>query len=244
MGRFAAVLALVAALALYSQFAEHLPAFSEWGDVAFLSALVFPAMFALVWLALPLGQQASPLALGAAALALAFLAAALDFAGLEIAANFAKLGAATAVGWWFLTFFEAVWWVVLVALLIVPVDIYSVARGPTRAITETEKYAPVFDALSIFFRVPGEPYIAQLGLSDVLFFAVFLGAAARFGLRAGWSWLAMTLSFGATITLAIALDEAGVAALPLLSAAFVLVNADRIWRSIRRDRARKGSGPG
>ena len=43
----------------------------------------------------------------------------------------------------------------------------------------------------------------------------------------------MTLSFGGTLALAIWLDEAGVAALPLLSAAFVLVNADLLWASIR-----------
>ena len=43
----------------------------------------------------------------------------------------------------------------------------------------------------------------------------------------------MTLSFGATLALAVALDEAGVAALPLLSLAFLLVNADILWRSLR-----------
>ena len=228
--RVAAVLALLAALAASSAFAVHLPALSDWGDVAFLSLLVFTAMFALVWLALPL-RAVSPTHLLGAALALAFLAVVLDYADLEIPANFAKLAAATAFGWWFLTFFEAVWWVLLVALLIIPVDLFSVARGPTREITENQPQ--VFDALSVFFRIPGERFAAQLGLTDVLFFALFLGASVRFGLRSGWTWLAMTVSFGGTIALAVGLDQAGVAALPLLSAAFVLVNADRIWRSFR-----------
>jgi hypothetical protein len=233
--RAAAVLALAAAFAAYSEFAEHLPALPDWGDVAFLSILLFPAMFALVWLALPLRDFAAPHVLGGVALAFAALAAVLDYAELDILANFAKLAAATAVGWWFLTFFEAVWWVLLVAVLIIPVDIFSVARGPTREITENQPQ--VFDALSVFFRIPGEHTAAQLGLTDVLFFALFLGAAARFGLRARSSWVAMTLSFGGTVALAVALQELGVAALPLLSAAFVLVNADLLVRALRRRNA-------
>jgi hypothetical protein len=43
----------------------------------------------------------------------------------------------------------------------------------------------------------------------------------------------MTLSFGATLALAVALGEPGIAALPLLSLAFVAVNADLLWRGIR-----------
>jgi hypothetical protein len=230
--RAAAVLALAAALALYSALAGELPTLPDWGDVAFLSLVVLPATFALVWLALPARAIDGARAVGAAALLLALLAVLFSLADLEIAANLAKLAAATAFGWWFLTFFEAATWVVLVAVLIVPVDLVSVARGPTREITENQPQ--VFDAFSIFLRIPGEDAAAQLGLPDVLFFALFLGAAVRFALRPGWSWLAMTLSFGGTLALAVALDEAGVAALPLLSAAFVLVNADRLWASLKR----------
>ena len=236
MVRAASVLTLVTSIVLYSQFAQHLPELSDWGNVAFLSFLVIPAMFGLVWLALPLldiGQV--PLAVAAATCAA--VAAVLSAGDLEIAANLAKLAAATLVGWLFLSFFEAAWWVLLVALLIIPVDVASVARGPTREITENQPQ--VFDALSIFFRIPGETDTSNLGLPDVLFFALFLGAAVRFGLRPFPTWVAMTLSFGATLALAVALDEAGVAALPLLSAAFVLVNGDLLWRSIR-NRPRPG----
>ena len=231
----AAVLGLLDALAAYSALAETLPALSDWGDVAFLSLVVLPATFALVWLALPLRELVPNHMLAAAGLAFALFAAALSYAGMEIGANFAKLAAATLVGWWFLTFFEAATWVLLVALLIVPVDLYSVARGPTREITENQPQ--VFDALSIFLRIPGEESAAQLGLPDVLFFALFLGATVRFGLRPAWSWLAMTLSFGGTLALAVGLGQAGVAALPLLSAAFVVVNGDRLWASVRKRRA-------
>ena len=232
--RLGAGLALVAALVAFWQFAPELPGLPDWGDVAFVSILVFPAMFALVLLALPVRNLGAwPLTLLAATLVVN--AVALSAADLEILANLSKLAAATVVGWWFLTFFEASWWVVLVALLIVPVDLYSVARGPTREITTNRP--EVFDALSVFIRYPGEAATGNLGLPDVLFFALFLGATVRFGLRTRLTWVLMTLSFGATLALAVGLDEAGVAALPLLSAAFVLANGDLLWRSLRRERA-------
>jgi hypothetical protein len=237
--RAAALLATLAALALYSALAEKLPDPSNWIDVIFLSTLILPLTFAPVWLALPWRERVGTRGLIVAAVLAVVLAVLLSFADLEIAANIAKLAAATLVGWWFLTFFEAPWWVLLVALLIVPVDLFSVARGPTRKITEEEPQ--VFDALSVFVAVPGEKTVAQLGLPDVLFFALFLGACARFGLRRNWTWLAMTVSFGVTLALAVYLEEAGVAALPLLSAAFVLANADRLWRSIRQRRSAPSS---
>ena len=235
MVRAAAVLAALAALVAYSALAQHLPTLTDWWDVAVLSLLVIPATFLLVWLTLPVREVVGPAGLALAAAALVLVAVACAMTGLDTPANIAKLAAATVVGWWFLTFFEAATWVLLVAALIVPVDLVSVARGPTRQITEEQPQ--VFDALSIFLRIPGEEATAQLGLPDILFFALFLGAAVRFGLRPVATWVAMTLSFGATLAVAVAFDEAGVAALPLLSAAFVLVNADLLWRSFRQRRS-------
>jgi len=229
--RAAAVLAVFAALAVYYGVSESLFDLGIWGDVAFVGLVLMPAFFFVTWLALPLWRAARPAALAATILALAALSALFSVVGLDIAANFTKFAAVTAVGWWFLAFFEAVSWVLLVALLIVPVDIYSVFRGPTKVIVEQQPQ--VFDALSIAFPLPGEVNSAQLGLPDVLFFALFLGAALRFGLRPGLTWILMTLSFGATLALAVAFEIGGLPALPLLSAAFVLANGDRIWRPLR-----------
>lgn len=223
-------LALLTALADYYLFSVELPDIDLWEDVAFLTFVLLPATLLLVWLALPL-RRSRPLYLGIAAVSLGAATALLELAGLDVAANFLKLAAVVAAGWWFLSFFEAVSWVVLVSFLIIPVDIVSVARGPTREIVENQPQ--VFEALSIAFPIPGEHNSAQLGLPDILFFALFLGAAARFGLRLGWTWLAMALSFGTTLALAVAFDVAGLPALPLLSVAFVLVNADRLWKSLR-----------
>jgi hypothetical protein len=228
--RAAAVLAVLGVLAFYYGVSEDIPGLSRWADVAFLALGLMPATLMLVWLALPLRESGSrELALGA--LALVALTVVLEAAGLDVAANFVKIAAVAAVGWWFLGFFEALSWVLLVALLIIPVDAFSVARGPTKEIVENQP--EVFNALSVSFPLPGEHSSAQLGLPDFLFFSLFLAATARFGLRVGWTWLAMALSFGTTLALAVAFDVAGLPALPLLSAAFVLVNADLLWRSYR-----------
>jgi hypothetical protein len=205
----------------------------EW-DVTFLSLALIPALFLLVYLALPMRRELGASRLGYLVVALALATVVLELVDLEIAANFVKFAAVTVAGWWFLQFFEAVSWVVLVALLIVPVDIFSVARGPTKEILENQPR--VFDVLSVFFPIPGEQPLAQLGLPDVLFFALFLGAAERFGLRVGWTWLAMALSFGGTLTIAVVWDVGGLPALPLLSLAFVVVNADLLWRTYRARR--------
>jgi hypothetical protein len=229
--RAAALLTLLTALALYYAFAEDLFELSVWADVAWLAFVVLPAAFLLVWLALPL-RVAPQAVLAAAAIGLGLVTVGLSAAGLDVAANFTKFAAVVAAGWWFLTFFEALSWLLLIALLIVPVDIVSVARGPTKEIVENQPH--VFDALSISFPITGEHNTAQLGLPDVLFFSLFLAAAARFGLRVAPTWVAMALSFGATLALAVGFDVAGLPALPLLSIALVLVNADYFWRAVRR----------
>jgi len=234
--RAAAVLAVLTALSVYYTISESLPNIGTWGDVTVVALGLIPAMFALTWLAVPAAREAGATALGGGVVAFVVLAVMFEAAGLDVAANFVKFAAVTAAGWWFLAFFEEVSWVLLVALLIVPVDIYSVFRGPTKVIVEQQPR--VFDALSIAFPLPGEHNSAQLGLPDVLFFALFLGAALRFRLRPNLTWAAMTLSFGLTLVLAVKGDISGLPALPLLSAAFLLINADLIWRRIRAQRKR------
>ena len=231
MVRAAAVLGVLTLLAVYYGVSESFPDFGLWGDVAFVGLVLIPAFFSLTWLALPLWQAAPTVALGGAVVALVVLAVLFSLAGLDIAANFIKFAAVTAAGLWFLAFFESVSWVLLVAILIVPVDTYSVFQGPTKVIVEEQPQ--IFDALSIAFPIPGEHNSAQLGLPDVLFFALFLGATVRFRLRPGLTWVLMTLSFGATLALAVAFEISGLPALPLLSAAFLLANGDLIWRQVR-----------
>jgi hypothetical protein len=228
--RASAVLVVLIALAVYYGVSGDLPTLGLWSDVAFLSFCLIPLTFSLVLLALPL-REVGTTGLAWIAVTLVALAVILETAGLDVAANFVKFAAVVTVGWWFLSFFEALSWVLLIAVLIVPVDIFSVARGPTKQIVENQPQ--VFNALSISFPLPGEPNSAQLGLPDVLFFSLFLAAADRFGLRVWLTWALMTLSFGATLALAVGFDISGLPALPLLSVGFVLANADYLWGDYR-----------
>jgi hypothetical protein len=231
--RAAAFGALALGLGLYYGFHESLWNASTWADTAVIALVLMPAVFALVLLVLPL-YRAKPLQLFLLALAFAVFAVVLNAAGLEALSNFAKLGSMTMVGFWFLNSFESVSWVVLVACIIPWVDAYSVFFGPTKTITE--KHGHVFTTLSFAFPVPGEVAAANLGLPDLLFFALFLAAAARFRLRVFWTWLALTLSFGTTMALAILTGENGLPALPLLAVAFLAANADLLWRRLRSAR--------
>jgi hypothetical protein len=227
--RAAAFAALVAALATYYAASESLWNASLWWDVAWLAAVLIPAVFGVVWFLLPF-WRARGLALVAAGFVV--LTVLLSLADLGALANFSKLVTMTLIGFWFLTFFESVLWVALVASAIPLVDALSVWRGPTRHIVDERP--EVFTTLSFAFRIPGERETANLGLPDLLFFALFLAAAARFRLRPGWTWLAMAASFGLTIVLTVAFDVIGLPALPLLSLAFLAVNADLLWRAVKR----------
>jgi hypothetical protein len=221
---------ILAGLVLYFLVVGSLPDQPLWADVLLTGAVLIPAVFALPLLALPLRHRRGLAAVG---LAFAALVLACELAGLDVIANFAKLAAATAIGFWFLGLFERLSWVVLVAAVIPVVDAFSVWRGPTREIVTDQPQ--VFDALSFAFAVPDAGSF-QLGLPDLLFFSVFLGAAARWALRVAWTWVALTASFGVTMTLAVYVDPfglGGLPALPLLSLAFLAANADVLWRDVR-----------
>jgi hypothetical protein len=232
VGRAAALLILAIYLGAYYAWADSLPRVGLWWQIAVISLLVIPPVFALVYFALPLRTVKWLLPAG---IGVAILAAVLQIVGLDVLANFAKLGAVTLLAWWFLGFFETAAWVTVVALIIPWVDAASVWRGPTKHIVT--KQPQLFTTFSFAFPVPGEPNTAQLGLPDLLFFALFLGAADRWGLRLRLTWLAMTLSFGATLALTAALDINGLPALPLLALGFLAPNADLLWRRLRSEDA-------
>ncbi len=337
--RVVAAAALATALVAYFALAMRLPNVpGVWWDVALMAFILSPAVFALVWLALPYRRSR-----GLAGIGLAFLvlAAGAQVADLDVVADFSKLAAMTAIGFWFLSYFEKLSWVVVVALVIPVVDTVSVARGPTNYIVRERP--EVFGVLSFGFPLPGqrtivvrwdepatggvdaydvyrtregererklndeplpedargfgdggesahgrieyrvvavhergrsgeedavapvvgdsnddadllvldaraprnvraesEPSTFDLGLPDFLFFAVFLAAAARWGLRVAWTWVAMVLSLGATMALALWLDPFGLGGLPALpgiALAFLLPNLGAVARAFRRTSA-------
>jgi hypothetical protein len=230
MVRPALLAGLLAALALYDAFHAHLWRASTWWDVAFIALVLIPLSFAVPLVLLPVREARWLLPMGLALVAVTLVC---HFARWTTPENLAKLCAVTVLGFWFLRYFEAVSWVVLVALIIPWVDAFSVFshRGPTHRIVANHPY--VLTVLSYAFPVPGEHTAGYLGVPDLLFFALFLAASARFGLRAGWTWIGLVASFGATIALAVELRLAGLPALPLLSVGFLGPNADLLWTKVR-----------
>lgn len=219
--------ALGACVGTWFVVAPYLPRIGLWPAIVLVSFAVLPATLGLALVALPLWPRRW---LFPAAIVLALVALGCSLADWGLAANFAKLWAAVFAGWAFLGLFEEVTWVVLVALVIPAVDAISVWRGPTKSITT--HHFEVYTAVAIAFVVPGGG-AAYLGPPDVLFYALFLAAAARWRLRIIWTFVAMTGMYAFTIILANALDVGGLPALPFLSFGFLAANADLLWRASR-----------
>ena len=231
VGRPAAVLkflAVAAPVVAWFFVAPHLSYIGHAWNVALVAVVVLPGTLLLALLALPLWRRGPWLWLAVLVLALLALLLTVTHHGLE--ANFAKLFAALFAGWAFLSLFEALSWVVIIALVIPFVDIISVWRGPTHAITQ--KHFHVYLDVAIAFLVPGGG-AAYLGPPDVLFYALFLGAAARWDLRVGWTWVATTFMYAVTVVVANVAHVGGLPALPFLSFGFLAANGDLLWRRLR-----------
>jgi hypothetical protein len=192
---------------------------------------VLPGTLLLVFVVLPLWSRPWQFAVGAALL-LGLVALVCSVEGWALAANFAKLWAAVFAGWAFLQLFADLAWVVVVAVVVAVVDAISVysSVGPTHEIVKN--HIQIYNDVAVAFLAP-HAGAAQLGPPDILFYALFLAAAVRWGLRPGWTWLATTGMYSLTIVIANAADLNGVPALPFLSFGFLLANADLLWTRLR-----------
>ena len=234
--RTAALAAVLAVLVAWDAGAGVLPDVGSWPDVLVVALVLVPLTFAVPWIALPAAGTRGVLPI---AVALGALAAVLDLAGMGSLFNVVKLLALTAVGFWFMRLFEALSWVVLIAAIIPWVDALSVWRGPTEYVVSEQP--SLFDHVSIAFRLPGEEGSANIGPPDILFFALFLAAADRFGLRVRWTWLTMVGLLGLTLILTTAFEINGLPALPAIAIGFLLPNADVLWKSWRQRGLERGS---
>lgn len=225
--------ALVAALLLilWGFLSSLLPALPVRLDIMLSSALALTLAAVLVWGLLPLhtlGRRLPLLTVVALPLAVLFV-----WLGWVPLANVAKVVAAAALGIWIADELEKLSWIVVVAVVSAAVDIVSVAAGPTKAILG--KGPVVVGYFTVAVTWAGYTYheaFTGLGVSDMIFFALYLGSARRFGLRVGWSAVAMVASF--LVTIAVAMWWTALPALPLLSVAFLAVNADLLLTKLRR----------
>ena len=147
--RWAGLAGLTAALALYTAGADRLWESGLWPDLLFLTLVLFPATFALVWLLLPLRVSRAMLPAGLALVALAVLT---HVAELDVVNNLAKLFALVCIGFWFLSWFENVMWAALIAVIIPWVDAISVWRGPTEYVVEQQPQEPMEATVGIEHR--------------------------------------------------------------------------------------------
>ena len=231
--RVAAFVVLAIAVVAWYVAAPHLGQVGLWTAIAVVAAAVMPATLGLVYLALPLWSSRWMLA---ATLVFVVVAVLTWKADVHVASNFAKLAAYTCGGWAFLGLFESLSWVVIISAIIPFVDAVSVflPKGPTHQIVT--HHPQVYSAVAVAFVAPGGG-AAFLGPPDILFFALFLGAAARWQLRPGWTWVAMTGMYSLTLVLANATNANGLPALPFVSAGFLLANGDLLWKRLRPRRA-------
>lgn len=230
MRRLATAAVAGALLLVYGFLSPHLPALSERPNVLVSSAIVLTLMALLVWGLLPLRVLGRRLPLLAAAALPIWLVA--NWQGVVPVANLAKIVAAAALGMWIAGELERLSWIVLVAIVSIFIDIVSVFAGPTKALLAQGPAVVGYFTVGITWLgySPSEAYTA-LGVSDVIFFALYLGAAVRFELRPRASLVATTASF--FLTMIAAMYWRALPALPLLAVAFLAVNADLLWRELR-----------
>jgi len=219
---------LLAIAEAYFVIAPHLP--STTGDGAFFLSTIPALLLAigLVIAALPFRDSLRALAVLALVGA---LAGALLSSPLPEAAAPPKALFAAAVGFALARFIPVGSIVYLLAIAIAVADAISVSVGPTHyLVTEQPR---VVDYLALTIPAWGGAF-SQLGISDLIFLAVYLAAAWRFGLRRRVTAAALSLSLVGSLGIAV-WTEWTVPALPLLSLALLLPNADRVWDALRRD---------
>jgi hypothetical protein len=220
---------LTAAALAYFILARDLPPLDDQEASTFLAAATGLLLAAtLVTLAVPLRR--SGLALGLLLLVGAGAGALLTAASVpEAAAPFKALFAA-AVGFGIGRLIFSPVLVYALALAVAIIDIASVSGGPTRYLIEEQP--PAVDYLTLFLPHWGDSHGTQLGVSDLLFMAVYLDATWRFGLRRRVTVAALAGSLVVSLAIAVWSDVA-VPALPLLSLALIAPNADIVWSSFR-----------
>ena len=235
--RAAALAALLVVLVAYGAVARRLPGLPSGLDVAFHAVVVFPAFAAAIWLALPLARVAARCRSSCSRSRPARSRVALSLLGVDSAANVAKLACYALAGFWFLTLFEELWWIALVAVLVPWVDIWSVAAGPTEYVVEEQP--GIFERVSIAFPTPGrdgdrEPRPAGHPLLLAL-------PRRRRPLPApvAATWIGMSALPRRDARRSSGPGTASPASprCPPICLGFLLPNADLLWRDVRRARA-------
>ncbi len=160
----------------------------------------------------------------------------LSFLALPFLADAFKMGAATSIGLALARRVTSPRVAVLVAVLATAADLFSVFAGPTRALTESVErgepsyFGSLLGHLLLLFPTFGNPIGFALGVSDLIFLALFAAIARHLeGLHPR-----MTLALGcASILLAMLAGlflNRPLPALPFIALSFLLANLGSVAR--------------
>lgn len=201
----------------------------------FLALLVLVAALAHAW------QTPTRRLLTAVGL-LAVLVVALNVLAVPVASDLAKIGFGALAGLAFVRALERPWWLLPIVVFVPIADAWSVfsERGVTNAVVERAREEPAWiEWPTLATPIAGLPYelYGRIGIVDVLFAALFLGAAARWRMGVRRGVLALTAGFLATSVLVFEGPGVAVPALPLLCLSFLLAHAPALWRDARRAHA-------
>ena len=140
-------------------------------------------------------------------------------------ANFFRVVAAASLGVSLARHVKSVWVVVLIVAVAIASDLVSVFAGPTKTLIKED--SPSLDVLLLVFPTFGSALGFGLGVSDLIFVALFTAASRYLNLRYFATLLCVCL--GAFLALSAGLLlERPLPALPFIAVAFVLANADLI----------------
>jgi hypothetical protein len=189
------------------------------------------AIYACVVATVPLSDV--PPLLWLVALGGAFLVAAVNVAGAGAVATPIEAITYTAAGAIFAVGLLAPSLALTLPVFVAGIDVLStLAGGPSELLANAGHTQPG-DPLSLELPDWGNGLpAARLGISDVVFAGVFLVYARRFGLRPRATAVGLALASIAAVALKVWLDRA-IPVLPLMAAAYFLVNADRLPALLR-----------
>jgi hypothetical protein len=148
-------------------------------------------------------------------------------------ADLARILAAACIGISLARYITSVGTVLIVVVAAIGADIFSVFAGPTEALVRTD--SPLLDFLLLVFPTFGSPLGFGLGLSDLIFLALFAAVARSLDLRYAATLLAVCTAAFLAVTTGLLLARP-LPALPFIALAFVACNVDLIVASLTRAR--------
>jgi hypothetical protein len=221
-----ALLAAAGGALAYLLIAPALPDLGD-GDAALLVAggLGLAVLGGLALSVVPLrSSPALVVALGGGA---ALVAGVLSARGTGAAGDVPKALLAACVGVALGRFLATPLVLVAVPIFVGAIDVWSVGSGPTSELLARESGA--VDFLSLVVGAWGGGEVGRLGLSDIVFLALYATFAWELGLRRVVTAVALVGALVVALVLQVVTDRA-VPVLPLLGAALLLPNADRVVR--------------